>query len=243
MCYHISQRKKEPDTIEQAFQAAINFDEVLLPVYNHLNGFNHDYVMIIIQEHPDLIQLAKWGIVPPNYQGDMVDYWKKYSGGALNTRDDKFFINNTWKDDAIEENKCLIIVDGLYEPHHVSGHRPIPHYFERYDSSLFALWGIYTKHGDLNTCSVLTTRANPLFTEIHNKAKRMPFCLHPESKDYFLGLDNEKDIINEFLDFRAIELIVRPVSRDVMNSNIKSDREGIMDKIEYTELQKPDTLF
>lgn len=211
-----------------------NFEEDLLPSYHHLNGFDHGQLMVVTQDEPDLIQLATWGIVPPNYTGDFKEYWRKYAGGALNTRDDKFFLQNSWKDDSIEEKKCLIIVDGIYEPHKVDGERPIPFFFERPDSSHFCLWGIYTQHDELITCSVMTTRANLLFEKIHNGAKRMPFCIDPEDIDYHLRLKREHDIKMEFVDFESVDLIARPVSRDVMNSHVMSNYKGITDKADYS---------
>lgn len=240
MCYHVSQREKSPERIVRMYGKEMVFEKELMPVYNHLNGFEHGNLMVITQDDPDVIQLATWGIVPPNYTGDFTEYRRKYAGGVLNTRDDKFFLNNTWKDDSIEERKCLIIVDGIYEPRKVEGHKPIPYFFERENSEHFCLWGIYTQHDELITCSVLTTRANPLFEEIHNGAKRMPFCIHPDDVDYYLRLKRERDIKMEFVDFESVELEVRPVSRDVMNSHVKSNYEGITDKVDYPELN---TLF
>lgn len=233
MCYHISQREKSPQVIESVFDRQISFIDELVPVYYHLNGFDHGNLMVITEDKPDIIQLATWGIVPPDYTGDFTEYWKKYSGGVLNTRDDKFFHNNSWKDDCILERKCLIIVDGIFEPHHPADKsNVVPYYFEKKDSSHFCLWGIYTQHGDLITCSILTTRANPVFTKIHNNAKRMPFCIDPVDVDYHLKLGREQDIINEFLDFKAIELEYRPVNRDVLNSKKESNRPDILDMVD-----------
>ena len=238
MCYHISQREKRLSVIMDRFGREANFEDELLPHYYHMNGFEHGNIMVITQDEPDLIQLGTWGIVPTNYTGDFKEYWKKYGGGSLNARDDKFFLGNTWKDQCIEEQKCLIIVDGIFEPHKIEGAKPIPYYFEQKDSSHFCLWGIYTRHDDLIACSVLTTRANPLFDRIHNGAKRMPFCIDPQDVGYYLRLKREQDIKMEFVDFLSIELFERPVSRDVLNSHKKSNRPDIVQKSTYAELQK-----
>ncbi|MEX0312656.1 MAG: SOS response-associated peptidase family protein, partial [Allomuricauda sp.] len=253
MCYHISQRQERLEKIMDSFDVEAEFENELLPVYHHLNGFDHGQVMIITQEDPELLQLGTWGLVPPSeeldipvgeqdyqdsflpYEGDFNSYWKKVGGGSLNTKDLKFFVpegkkerHPNWKNRAILNNKCLIIVDGLYEPHHLedSKIRPIPHYFEQENSEPFALWGIYTHHDGVYTCSVLTTKANEHFERIHNKAKRMPFCIDPMDKGYYLNkLNSEHDIRVEFIEFNSIELKDIPVSRDVTNSHVKSNRE------------------
>ncbi|WP_417445275.1 SOS response-associated peptidase [Joostella sp.] len=237
MCYHISQRQKNPQKIADIFEVETALTEDKIPVHYHLNGFTHGKLLVITQEDPDQIQLATWGIAPPKYSEAITEYWKKYTGGTLNTRDDKFFQSyHNWKDDALLEQKCLILIDGLYEPHKPKKGKNIPFFFERPNKEMFALFGIYTKQTDQLTCSVITTTADPLFERIHNGAKRMPMCVDPQDKDYMLSLPNEEILKEEFKIFKSIPLEAYPVSRDVTNSHVESDNARIIEKVTYDEL-------
>ncbi|PCJ92267.1 MAG: hypothetical protein COA50_15665 [Flavobacteriaceae bacterium] len=239
MCYHTALREKQKEVYEQVFDIHLNLESELLPLHFHQNGFDRQNVLIITQEDSEHVQLAKWGIAPP--ESDIEAYWKKVGGGSLNNRDDKFFTTAPeWKDESLLYKKCLIIVDGLYEPHKVSNAKPIPYLFEQENQALFALLGIYTEHDEMFTCSVITTSADPLFEEIHNGAKRMPMCVDPLDKDYYLNMTKEHDIRAEFINFRSIKLNAHPVNRDALNSHVKSDREDIVEKVYYPEL---DSLF
>ncbi|SFS85827.1 Putative SOS response-associated peptidase YedK [Zhouia amylolytica] len=237
MCYHISQRQKNPQKISELFDAENVLNPEHVPVYYHLNGFSHANVMVMTQEEPDIIQLATWGIAPPHYKDSLETYWKKYTGGTLNTRDDKFFQNYfSWKDEALLKNKCLILIDGLYEPHKPSQGKNIPFFFERPNHEMFGLLGIYTHQGGILTCSVITTTADPLFEKIHNGAKRMPMCVAPEDKDYMILMNRQDSLKEEFKIFRSIELNAYPVSRDVINAHKQSDYPEIINRLEYAEL-------
>ena len=71
MCYHISQRQKNPEKIAAIFDVETIVEESHIPVHYHLNGFSHGRLLVITEENPDEIQLATWGIAPPNYSLDV----------------------------------------------------------------------------------------------------------------------------------------------------------------------------
>jgi putative SOS response-associated peptidase YedK len=88
---------------------------------------------------------------------------------------------------AFKRRRCLIPASGFYEWKPVAG-RKQPYYIRPADDGLFAFAGLYevwsSPEGLLHTCTVLTTDANALMREIHN---RMPVIVAPE--DYRRWLD------------------------------------------------------
>jgi len=237
MCYHISQKRKGKETLKNVFgMDDIRMDSV--PSYYHLNGYDRGQVMLITQREPEVIQLATWSIAPPNSE-DISGYWKKVGGGALNTRIESLFETKTpfWKQEAILEQKCIVIVDGMFKVFTASDGTKIPMYVKRPDDSLFGVLGFYTKQDEDLTCSLFTTDADDFFKQFH---KRMPFTLEPEDTDYYLGLNSEDDFKREIESHRASGLQYYPVNSDVINSHVTSNRNDIIQKVDYDALN---TLF
>lgn len=257
MCYHISQRKIDLERISDNWQAEIQFAKEDLPHYYHLNGFSREKVMIITQDEPESIQLSTWSLLPPNFTGDQKEFWTKQRGGELNNRDWRFFHEDPnqnypeWKNEACLYHKCLVLVDGIYEPHYPKGIKDSIYFMmQRPGEEMFALLGIYTAQGnDSFTCSVITTAADTQFERVHNKAKRMPIFLEPESSGYYLNRDTEASMLELFGGYtgdsnagRNMKLDDWPVSRDI-KKRVDSNHPGIIKRVEYPELQKPKDLF
>src|SRR5690606_40127144 len=85
----------------------------------HLNGYSHPEMLIIPQEDPSILNPSNWGLMPRNEEGiKRNDYYKKAVkwGGGLNAQSEKMFEHFLYKYSAFER-RCLIPVDGFYEPH------------------------------------------------------------------------------------------------------------------------------
>ena len=90
--------------------------------------------------------------------------------------------------EAIRRRRCLIPADGFYEWQKLSAKEKQPYNVGMQDGSIFAMAGLWDRWKDpsgsyLESCSVLTTHANPLLKEIH---ERMPVILKPEEYDQWL---------------------------------------------------------
>lgn len=245
MCYHISQREIDRTRISDNFDhREMRFDVV--PQYFHLNGFERGQVMIIPEQRQDQIELATWSILPQDHENPK-EYWKKQGGGALNTVAENLFSTKLaeYKSAAMLNRKCVILVTGFFEPHKFDG-SSYPYYIESTHFDMFGLCGYYTYHGDQSmTCSVLTIEANEEMAKIHNTKNkhgqhRMPMTVLPEDINYYLNLDTEEKLIEEFITHRAIDFSARTVDRDVLNSHKKSNRADILHEVYYPEL---DSLF
>jgi putative SOS response-associated peptidase YedK len=92
---------------------------------------------------------------------------------------------------AFKERRCLVLADGFYEWQKKTSNGKQPYYIHMEDGSPFAFAGLWEdwKNGiKVRSCTIITTEANKLVGEIHN---RMPVILPPE--DYELWLDPDFD--------------------------------------------------
>jgi len=239
MCYHTKFTRKDKESVERDLNyRRLKID--VMPHYYHLNGFERGQVMVITQEEPEDIQLATWSVAPPNCE-DIQGYWKQKGGSVLNTRDDSLFSFKSaeWKSEAVLNQKCIVIVTGFYEPHKV-GKESYPYLLYQDNYSLFGLLGYYTHQEDFLTCSILTTTADKLMSNIHNGAKRMPMTVDPQDIEYFLNKDSDESLKEEFKTFRSIDLRYRSVDKSVLNSKVTSNQKEILQEVYYPELN---TLF
>ena len=90
--------------------------------------------------------------------------------------------------DALHSRRCLIPTDGFYEWLSIGAKQKQPFSIGMVDDSVFAFAGLWDSWRDasgqfLETCTILTTRPNPLVTDVHN---RMPVILDAQSYDLWL---------------------------------------------------------
>lgn len=248
MCFHISNTKKKPEVLENRFDAVFEYPEAYDPYY-HFNGWETKNLYIITQDRPDIIQFSSWGLLPTNYDlSKRKDFLIRTN--TLNATRERLFESNLYSQ-FINEQKCLIIADGLYEPHKVANVKgSFPYYFKHQDHSLFAFAGVYSVIDDhsinpLYSASIITTEANPLFKEIHNSPNkkgsyRMPLILDKDDEYDWLWSTKDDDIKTLLHSFNKREMVAYPVSKDLFSNKIDSNRPDILNRIEYDVLN---TLF
>jgi putative SOS response-associated peptidase YedK len=237
MCYNISQKRKNRETIKNEFgMSHIKVDTI--PSYYHLSGFQRGEVMVITEQEPETIQLATWSIAPP-HSPSIKDYWKKTGGGCLNTRVESLFESKTpyWKKDAMLNNKCIVLIDGMFKIYTAYNGIKIPMYVRRPNSSLYGILGYHTEQDNFMSCSILTTDSDEFFKSFH---KRMPFALEPEETDRFFDISTVEDYNHLIQTHNTNYMEYYPVHHDVINSRANSNREDITTKVNYPELN---TLF
>ena len=121
---------------------------------------------------------AGWGLIP---------FWVKEPGQGRKIRSST--LNARWESlrekpsfrESWPGKRCIIPVDGFYEPHLDHG-RKSTWIIRRKDRSLLYLGGIYQLNslgGKLPslTFSILTLEATDLLAEVHNEKLRMPLVL------------------------------------------------------------------
>ena len=125
--------------------------------------------------------LLRWGLVPS---------WAKDSAMGsrlINARAETVAEKPSFRT-AFKRRRCLIPADGYYE-WQKTGSRKQPYFIRMQDDRPFAfagLWESWDKGGEgpLETCTVITTSANELTADIH---QRMPVIL--DQHDYGVWLD------------------------------------------------------
>lgn len=163
-----------------------------------------------------VMSLMQWGLIPSWSKEPKMGY------GTINARADTLATKPAFRS-AYKSRRCLVIADGYYE-WKAEGKKKQPYLYEIDGGKPFAFAGIWEQWwGEgkdappLESCTIITTDANALASQIHN---RMPVILSPN--DYDLWLDPRvKDtsevvpLLDQFPDER---MSVRPVSTYVNNA-------------------------
>ena len=148
-------------------------------------------------------QLLRWGLIPA---------WAKdatMGSRLINARAETVAEKPSFRS-AFRHRRCLVIADGFYEWRRQEGKKQ-PFYFRMQNQQPFAFAGLWEHWQDpkgeaINSCTILTTEANELLQQIH---ERMPVILNP--KDYDMWLDPTMQI-------EQLQQLLQPYSSAVMTS-------------------------
>ena len=220
MCIHTSNTKTAKQN-EERFEAEFSVPGVYEPYYK-LSGYEFQYsekprnLFIIRQNNYDQIDPAYWSLVPEHFDLSQRKGWKYHT---YNSRADNILSKKTKAANFINNQRCIILADGVFEPHN-RGDIKYPCYIKHGDHSLFALAGVYSELDDgLFTASIITVEANPFFAEIHNTLKqgtyRMPLVLDPSDEVNWLSDDlMQGDIESLLYSFTSKEFVSYPVIKE-----------------------------
>ena len=156
------------------------------------------------------LEVLRWGLIPP---------WADDPGigsRMINARSETAPGKPSFRR-AFRERRCLIPADGFYEWQRTNGAKQ-PYYIHMEDGRPFAfagLWESWSKggEGELRTCTILTTGANALVGEVHD---RMPVILAADAYDVWLVPASERDELTGLLaPYPEDEMEAYPVSRFV----------------------------
>ena len=109
---------------------------------------------------------------------------------TLNATAERLFESRLFKQPALKR-RCLVLSSGFYEWRHFTppgAKKDIayPYHITLKDKPYFFMAGIYQPWVDIesgemmDTFSIITTKANALMEQIHNKKKRMPTILNEQ---------------------------------------------------------------
>lgn len=168
---------------------------------------------VLAIRHPREAVMLKWGLIPSWAKDAKIAY------STINARADTVATKPAFRS-AYKKRRCLVIADGYFE-WKKEGKAKLPYLYEIDGGKPFAFAGLWewwrepgTEGEGIETCSLLTTEANTLASEIHD---RMPVIL--EEADYNRWLDpsvaDPADLLKQFPSER---MSVRPVSTFVNNA-------------------------
>jgi putative SOS response-associated peptidase YedK len=165
-----------------------------------------------------LFSLMRWGLVP---------YWAKgasFGNRAINAMAETAAEKPAFRD-PLRKQRCLIPADGFYEWKKLSSREKQPYNIGLKDDALFAFAGLWDRwlspSGGLETCTILTTSANSLTRDVHD---RMPVILQPEDYDLWLdpGITTPARLQHLLRPFDAALMRKYPVSSKVGNPQFDS---------------------
>lgn len=188
------------------------------------------------------LEMAHWELIAPWVSSieQMEESRKKFN--TLNAVGEELFEKKTYKDAALKR-RCLVLSSGFYEWRHYKpeGSKKdiaYPYYVTLPDCQYFFMAGIYQPWTDkssgetMTTFSIVTTKANELMEQVHNKKKRMPTILPDQ-----LAFEWIKDGLTQE---RITELATYQFPADKMKAySIHRDFKGLDDPMEaftYSEL-------
>lgn len=190
MCffYGVSKNKKE---IEKKMNA--KFNQEGFQAVSEVNGFAHPFMPIIVDERPDIITGAKWGLLPT---------WAKDTSlqkNTLNARIETISEKPSFKGSI--NKRCIIPATNFYEWKWLDerGKHKQKYSIGVEGEDIFCFAGLYsiwwhTNTGEpILTYTILTTESNDLMSEIHNTKKRMPVILKNEHHNLWLQGENYRD--------------------------------------------------
>lgn len=210
----------------------LDFDENQFPLdYHHTSAFQHKDLPAVTDREPNRIQPLRWGLIP---------FWVKDSAGAKtienntpNAMGETIFSKPAFRQ-AAKTNRCLIVVDGFYEYHHVSKTQKVPYYITSPDeflifAGLYQVWQNHESGETLNTCSIVTTQANSIMTKIHNNpdvikrtgSGRMPVILPNEIANQWIEHDEFENIEKQ-----RVQDLIKPYPSDQLIYHTVSQLQG-----------------
>ncbi|WP_027410007.1 SOS response-associated peptidase [Anoxybacteroides tepidamans] len=173
------------------------------PIPPRFNIAPSQAVLTVVEENGERIgKMMKWGLVP-SWASDPKIGWKMINARA-ETVDEKASFRQ-----ALKRRRCLILADGFYEWKKIET-KKIPYRFTLRNGEPFAFAGLWEKwdkqEKPLYTCTIITTAANELVGQIHD---RMPVILPPDEQEAWLDPELE--------DTDYVKSLLRPYSASEMN--------------------------
>ncbi len=222
MCYKVHTPLKEKLI---AYLGPGKFDVRPYEFYFHADGFTMPFLPVSTSETPNIVQPGIWKLLPQWVKNDVEA--RKYAN-TLNATAEEIFEKASYKN-YITRNRCLVWVDGFFEPHHPDAKTTIPYYIYSADGNPFSLGGVYSNWVNqdtgevIKTFSIITTPANELLGQIHNEKKRMPLIISPSDREKWLGPLSKEEIIQMMVPLPDGILAAYPVSGLVYNKRVDSN--------------------
>jgi len=191
------------------------------------------------------IEQMHWGLVPSWTKGESEA--KDIRLKTLNARSESVFEKSSFRK-SIENRRGILPVLGFFEWQDVQKLK-YPYFIYHPENKGFALATVFDKwlnpyNGQtLTSFSILTTEANPLMANIHNTKKRMPLIIPPDSIKNWLNNNNPDEIQSLMKPYDDAQMTAHTISRKANSTRENRDYPGIIEKVNYPELNQSQQLL
>jgi putative SOS response-associated peptidase YedK len=182
MCFHVSTKVKRALKSEHKGGFRIVEESERYGAYDHPDL---PATLTISQAEPQSLQ---WGLIPHWARNEA--HARELQAVGRNARCETMFDKPMFRD-AARDGRCLIWLDGFFEWQH-RGKKKVQYFIHMPGNALFPVAGLRSTWTDpvsgqrLETCTIVTTAANELMSEIHNTKLRMPAILLPDHQERWL---------------------------------------------------------
>ena len=168
----------------RAILERFDIDEMSFEEEDYSQNFNvapsQQVIAVVNDGTKNRLGFLKWGLVPPWAKDEKIGY--KMINARSETAAEKPSFRNAFK-----KKRCLVVADSFYEWKRTDdGKTPMRIKLKSGEPFAFAaLWESWKSPDGktVNTCSILTTKANELMETIH---ERMPVILTKEAEKIWL---------------------------------------------------------
>ena len=209
------------------------------------DGFKYDFSAVVRKKGDDDIEIVNmhWEFIPPwIHSMDQVVEARKKGIPWLNATSERLLESKMFRPAALKR-RCLVLASHFYEWRHFKpeGSKKdvaYPYVIKLKDRDYFYMAGIWQPFVDkttgetMDTFAIITTAANPLLAEIHNKKKRQPTILTEDLAWDWIMEDLSEQRIQEIASFQmpADQFEVHTIRKDFKLV------ENPLETFDYTEL-------
>jgi putative SOS response-associated peptidase YedK len=260
MCYYRSVKIKNQDILKLAgIERSISALQLEMPI---ADGFAYDNTPVIVSGADcgwEIVEM-EWGFIPPylpnrfaanNFRRGYIDDKGKFRPPitTLNAIGEELLLPGKMYREAALKRRCLFISTGFYEWRHIFplGKKGQPlktavkypyHIRTKTNNQIHFTAGIWQRWTDketgetVDTCALVTTKANKIMEQIHNSKKRMPCILTEELAGEWISDGLSEDRILELATFQypSEEMEAWSIQKDFKNAL------NPFEKFEYADL-------
>jgi putative SOS response-associated peptidase YedK len=243
MCYH-KQDAALKGSLEAHYDALLR-DIDYQPTY-YENGFDFKPSPVLTVERPKELLMYRWGLIP--WWTKSMEEGIKLRVQTLNCISEEMYEKSSFRDCAKENKRCLIPCTGFFEWRWDNVDKPknkTPYFIHSKYQEIFSIGGLYSswrdKKNDLEILSytVLTTKANPFMSQIHNSKLRQPVLIKKEfERDWLNPNLTEGDVLELCKSMPDDFLVAHSISRNISGNKMSSDEKNsshITDEVKYSE--------
>lgn len=191
--------------------------------YYHITAFTNPMLPFVGNDDPLRIGQAMWKFIP---EKSSFEAYKQYD--TCNAKGEEIFEKRTYKD-YILPKRGLVVLKGFFEGQEQPDKTSQPYFIYPANGEILTLGCVYSDWYDavnnksVRTFSIITTAANQLMSEIHNKKKRMPLIVPPERREWWLDDISKDDLKNYFVPYPDGYLTAHKVSRNLYKRTVDSN--------------------